>query len=450
MWPAEGGVSPEAAGIFARAGVRWIATDEAVLWGSLEPGSPRRSLYRPWRFETPGGPIALFFRDHELSDRIGFVYQHWRAEDAVADLLGRVRRIGREHTGGEVPVVSVILDGENCWEHYPDDGGPFLEALYTALAADSEIRTRMPSEVLVDHPDAPWLTRLHTGSWINGDFRIWIGHPEKNRAWELVARARRALVGAAHSGGASATELAAAWESLYAAEGSDWFWWLGDDHYTPDKALFDRLFREHLQGVYERAKLPIPGWLSVPVAPLGRRRATADVAPLALIRPVLDGRQTNFYEWHGAGRHKLGAGGGSMHRDAGVARELFFGFDLERLYLRLDFADGPPGDDRELVLELLAPRNARVVVRGLSAGERAVEWLDGTAARAVVPGASCRIGAVLELGIPFGSLSLVAGDAVELLVHVTASGQVGETIPGDDLVRFAVPDATFDSAMWSA
>src|SRR5207237_5353777 len=167
---------------------------------------------------------------------------------------------------------------------YPEDGGPFLDALYAELEAAPDIRTRTPSEVLATRPELPALERLHSGSWINADFRIWIGHPEKNRAWDLVARARRALI----ANGRTPQTHPGAWEALYAAEGSDWFWWFGEDHYTPDKALFDRLFREHLTGVYERAGLQVPGWLQVPVAQLPVRR-DARIMPTTLLKPVLDG-----------------------------------------------------------------------------------------------------------------------------------------------------------------
>jgi len=447
MWPAEGSVSPEAAEIFASAGVRWLATDEGVLWQSLPPEArTRAALYRPWSFATPSGQVVLFFRDHELSDRIGFVYHHWRAEDAVADFLGRIRRIGEEHRGTSVPVVSVILDGENCWEYYPEDGGPFLDALYTALENAPDIRTRTPSEVIADSSAIEPLAQLHSGSWINADFKIWIGHPEKNRAWDLLSRARRALVESSGDGSRDSP----AWESLSAAEGSDWFWWFGDDHYTADKAVFDRLFREHLHGAYERAGLASPGWLQVPIAQ-GGRRARSESQPSGFIRPTLDGKRTQFYEWHAAAQHRLGAGGGSMHRGAGLAEALYFGFDPRQLYVRLDFANGRlPGPEVDLVFEVLAPRPMRIRVNGLDSGERDVLWEGGEHDHEPVGGSRCAVANILELGIPFASLGVVAGESVEILGTLVRDGAPIETLPADDLIRFAVPDESFESAMWSA
>lgn len=442
MWPPEGSVSPEVAELAAREGLRWIASDEGVLWASLPVGARRReALYRPWRIDTPAGPIAILFRDRELSDRIGFVYSHWDSADAARDFLARLRKIGRDYGGQGVPRVAVILDGENCWEHYPEDGGPFLEALYRGLDEADDIRTRTPSDWLAAGPPADALTGLHTGSWIDADFHIWIGHPEKNRAWGLLARARRALVEA----GKTEENAPRAWDALDLALGSDWFWWLGEDHYTPDKPLFDRLFREHLRAVYEEAGLAAPAELALPVA---RPAAppTRAYPPLGFVRPTLDGARTDFYEWHAAGRIQVGAGGGSMHRRAGQVREIHYGFDAGTLYLRLDpdppFAADAPG----LTIAVVQPRPGSVRVPSLAPGTHLLVAGDGAPlarGRAVV-------GAIAEIEVPFAALGMAAGEAVEMILQIGNPGEPGETLPPDDALRFTVPDADFDAAMWSA
>src|SRR5262245_39691101 len=222
LWPSEGSVSPEVAEMAAALGLTWLATDQAVLERSLDKAAPG-SAYRPWRLTTAAGDVTLLFRDHELSDRIGFVYQRWSAQDAVADFMERIRRIGREHGGDEPAMVAVMLDGENCWEGYPDDGGPFLDGLYDALQSASDVHTATPSEAIARRSRILTLPRLHSGSWIDADFHIWAGHREKNRAWELLARARR--VAATRS----SEQHPAAWEALMRAEGSDWFWWFGEE-----------------------------------------------------------------------------------------------------------------------------------------------------------------------------------------------------------------------------
>jgi hypothetical protein len=438
MWPSEGSVSPEVAELAAGAGLRWIATDEGVLWASLPEGErPRDRLYRPWRVATPAGDVAILFRDRELSDRIGFVYSRWEAGAAAADFIERLRRIGREHAGAGTPLVAVILDGENCWEHYPEDGAPFLEALYAGLESAADLRTLTPSEAIAAHPPEP-LAHLHSGSWIDADFHIWIGHAEKNRGWELLAQARRELVAA---GPGAAAE---AWEALDRAEGSDWFWWFGEDHYTADKALFDQLFREHLRAIYEALGRPAPRTLLAPIARTPPARHA--LAPIGWVQPVIDGRRTDFYEWHAAGRHALVEGGGSMHRGPGLIRDLYHGFDGARLYLRLDFTEAP-GADLGLVIELIEPRPLRLRLPGLARGETPV-LAGGEAPDGPLPGAQARLEDVLEIALPFAALGLRPGEGVALVLHVIREGETVEEAPPGDVVRFVVP-AAFETDLWS-
>ncbi len=443
MWPSEGSVSPEAAEILAGAGVRWIATDEMVLWRSIA-GLKREDLYQPWRFATPAGEIALFFRDHELSDRIGFVYSTWSPADAVADFMRQLRRIAEAHraAGREGrPVACVILDGENCWEHYAEDGRPFLEQLYAALEAAPDVRTRTPAEVLAEGPVRATLPQLHSGSWIDADFHIWAGHAEKNRAWDLLARTRAALV----AQGRTRASHPAAWSALAAAEGSDWFWWFGEDHYTADKALFDSLFRAHLQAAHERAGIPSPSWVSLPVA-APPRAGSEHHEPTAFVHPVIDGRMSRYYEWHGAGSWKLGTGGGSMHRvTAPIASGLHYGFDERALYLRLDFAgDELPGADASLVIELVAPAPKRFRVEHLVPGTGALLADDGAAVGTVA------IDDVLEAELPVAALGASPGQALELLLHVERAGERLESLPPGQVLRLLVPGPDWEAAHWSA
>ena len=444
MWPSEGSVSPEVAELLAGAGVRWIATDEMVLWRSL--GATRREeLYRPWTLATAAGEIALFFRDHELSDRIGFVYSTWSAADAVADFLRHLRRIAEAHRVSGLPgraVVSVILDGENCWEHYAEDGRPFLEALYAGLEAAPDIHTRTPSEVLAAHPGPGRLANLHSGSWIDGDFHIWAGHPEKNRAWDLLARTRAALV----ASGATRESHPGAWDALAAAEGSDWFWWFGEDHYTADKALFDSLFRAHLQAVHERAGLPSPAWISLPVSTQSRA-GDEHHAPTALIHPIIDGRLSRYYEWHGAGTWRLGTGGTAMHRvTAPLASALHYGFDESALYLRLDFAgEALPGEDTALVVEVVAPSPLRLRLEGIAPGLKPLV-LEGSSEEAGRAG----IDDVLEVAIPLAVLGVEPGQALELLLHLERGAERLESLPPGQVLRVMRPGPNWDAMNWSA
>ena len=277
LWPSEGSVSPAAAELCAAAGVDWIASDEGVLQRSLEGYQRDRDLYRPWRFETPSGAVHLFFRDHELSDRIGFVYAGHPPAEAAADLIARLEH--KADTLAPGSLVTVILDGENPWEHYLDGGEPFLQALYQRFERSRKLRTVTPAEFLAQQPRIDPLPTLHTGSWIDADFAVWIGSRYENRAWELLGRARRWLEQQAE--GLPSEKRAAAFEALYAAEGSDWFWWFGERFSSSDDGEYDRLFRQHLGQVYRAAGAPVPEDLRRPVQEPSAVRPAPTVGPMS-------------------------------------------------------------------------------------------------------------------------------------------------------------------------
>ena len=274
MWPAEGAVSAEAVRLLGEAGARWAATDQGVLarsgrWGYRvdDPGV----LLRPYRHESEGTEVALFFRHTGLSDRIGFDYQRWDDSGAASrDFVEAVKGLAGT-SAHEAPIVTVALDGENAWGGYRDDGRPFLRALYASLDGDPEVRTVTFRDYLDGDPErgvpahpATELERVHelfTGSWIDEmgsapgvDLGTWAGEAEENRAWELLLRARREVE---RRGADSATHPAAV-AALLAAEGSDWFWWFGEDQDSGDDAEFDELFRGHLRGVYAGLGLEPP------------------------------------------------------------------------------------------------------------------------------------------------------------------------------------------------
>jgi alpha-amylase/alpha-mannosidase (GH57 family) len=276
MWPAEGAVSSDAVQIIGREGISWLATDAGVLarsgqWGyrATEP----TVLCQPYRSSDDATALALFFRDTDLSDGIGFRYgQYADAPVAVQDFLRTIETRFLDGLGdGDDQVLTIVLDGENAWGGYPDDGRPFLHALYRQLSSDARLKTVTPSEYILGNPTrgiAPHpveqLTRVYDlaiGSWIDEpgsspgvDLGTWIGEPEENAAWNLLGLARSALTRAA----ADAPAVERAHQSLLAAEGSDWFWWFGSDQESRSDAAFDELFRAHLRGAYHALDLEAP------------------------------------------------------------------------------------------------------------------------------------------------------------------------------------------------
>ena len=269
MWPAEGGLSMAALSVMAEHGIRWTASDESLLRGSSDGLFLRSDVYFPYEVATASGTIAVLFRDHGLSDAIGFEYASWDATSAATDFVRRLeeRRQLIIHEQGasalEHAVVPIILDGENCWEFYRHNGEDFLRALMQRLAADDRFTSVTCSEVIATG-HARRLDHLRAGSWINGDFGVWIGSPTKNLAWSLLGQAKQALAQAGHD----EETIAARMEVL---EASDWFWWYDERHQAPHREEFDRIFRTRLRDVFESCNTDVPDVLLRPLTEAERQ-----------------------------------------------------------------------------------------------------------------------------------------------------------------------------------
>ncbi|HEY7954298.1 MAG TPA: glycoside hydrolase family 57 protein [Polyangia bacterium] len=459
MWPPEGSFSPEAVELYAQAGVRWLATDEGNLWRSLalagREGS-RGDLYRAYRHLG----VELLFRDRELSDRIGFAYAHGDPRAGAADLLARARHCATLSTApaGEPKLVPIFLDGENPWEAYPESGRSFLDALFSGLARDPELRATSIREHLEQAPSRRELGALHSGSWIDSDFHIWIGDPVKNRAWELLGRVRRQFE-RARAGALPAARLDRAYRHLLAAEGSDWFWWFGEPFHSAEDAIFDRLFRAHLAGALTALGEPIFDELSHPVAPTkaaGGSQATTR-APTALIRPRIgEPGGDSFYAWHGAGIFQVPRG--AAMADSPLVERIHFGFDRATLYLRLDLAPGGAAEltsSGEVTLEVIVLEgDRRMRLRLPLTKESHTDWiLDEAAAggwRELAHGGPTRIGRAIELGVPFARLGLAAGARATLAFQLWRGELSLARYPSDGAIPLTVPDDAFEARNWWA
>ena len=262
LWPPEGGVCAAMLPDVAHCGFSWLATDENVLVRSLGVDVLRDDaghvtnpdlLHRPYRLDAGGRSLAVVFRDRYLSDQIGFAYGHWQAEDAVADLIGRLHVIRDRLAGsGDGHLVAIALDGENCWDAYEENGNAFLERLYRALSEDPALRAVTVEEHLRHSPAATPLHHLASGSWVPSGFETWVGEPAQNEAWDLLARTRAHALGWLEQAESSvAAELAERiWRHVYAAEGSDWFWWCFLPNRVCGRNPYHDLFLRHIEAVY--------------------------------------------------------------------------------------------------------------------------------------------------------------------------------------------------------
>ncbi len=429
MWPSEGSVSDEAVALMAAAGLKWIATDEDILSRSL--GKPMRPelLYRPYRIGEHG-PVALF-RDHAMSDRIGFHYQSWNAGAAAADFVEHVRAAGRRFVaggGGEVATIAVILDGENAWEHYEGGGRPFLRALYRALSAATDIETVTMTEAAA--APSTLLPSIFPGSWINGDFYIWIGHRDDHRAWDQLSAARKVFDERADAVTAEARDRAL--EELLIAEGSDWFWWYGDDHSSDHDADFDDLFRRHLRNAYAALGAPIPEELFATNITTGT--GPDRVQPSGPLTITLDGKDTSFLEWVGAAAPPLTRPGGAMHEVAAspLIADIRIGTSASGLCMRLGgstLASLIQTGDASLAI-VLAEDPIRILAVDKS-------WVG--------------VDSVVEVQIPFDRIGVAAGSDLQFGVQVRDRlDSILESVPRGRHWTMTVPRPGLVASDWQA
>ncbi|MFB3915715.1 MAG: hypothetical protein ACE14M_03230 [Terriglobales bacterium] len=401
VWPSEGSVSEKVIAIAHELGVEWMATDEGVLGrslsyhfsrdgsGRLQADGPDR-LYRVYRYEQGPASMYMVFRDHMLSDLIGFVYSGMPAAEAAANFIQKIKHSAQPVLrAGRDAVVSIILDGENAWEYYPRSGREFLSRVYDAIQHDpgmealtvseailaeagaamplmrEPVVTAMPLKAAQDAvgPSSPVsleqaitrmtdrrrfarLSSLVPGSWINANFNVWIGAPEDNRSWDYLSSARDFYANAGIT--ASAEQRAIAYEELLIAEGSDWNWWYGPEHHTANDRDFDELYRKHLSNVYHILGAAPPDYLAQPIA-------AAVVRPMfvpqtAYIRPRIGARYERYFDWIGAAMYTADRRAGAMHGKQFLLDSVYAGIDDVNLYGRLDFAGGVPQDRLDLTV----------------------------------------------------------------------------------------------------
>ncbi len=262
-WPSEGAVSTPSLKLLAQAGFRWAASGEGVLHNSLsrlghaDHGMKEAWLYRHYTVADSG--MSCFFRDDGLSDLIGFTYASWHADDAVSNLVHHLENIAHCCRAHPEHVVSIIMDGENAWEHYPENAYFFLSALYRRLSEHSGIELTTFSDCLKTVP-AKNLRQLTAGSWVYGTLSTWIGEPDKNRGWDMLGDAKHAFDAAA--GRLAGEQLERARRQLAVCEGSDWFWWFGGDNPAATVADFEQLYRQHLTNLYQLIGTEPPEYLA--------------------------------------------------------------------------------------------------------------------------------------------------------------------------------------------
>jgi alpha-amylase/alpha-mannosidase (GH57 family) len=360
VWPSEGSLSEETLAIAHSLGIQWMATDEEVLGRSSGayfgrdgtgrlPAHLAEKLYNIHRYENGSAAMYLVFRDHTISDLIGFVYSGMPPADAARHLIGNIKEAARPVLAkGRDAVVSIMLDGENAWEYYPQSGREFLRRFYDGLQREPGLEAVTISEAIARHKDFGKLPSLVPGSWINANFNVWIGAPEDNRAWDYLYQAREFY--AQNAARATEEQRKLAFEEILIAEGSDWNWWYGPEHHSANDREFDELYRKHLSNVYQALGAAPPDYLSQPIS--GVEVRPSFVPQTVYIHPRVAGDKVRYFEWMGAAAYTADHRAGAMHGKQFLLDSVYAGIDSTHLYGRLDFKDKVPESDFELVVNV--------------------------------------------------------------------------------------------------
>ena len=340
MWPSEQCISKKTLELLQELGVKWTISDEGVLEQSLKTEFVRDfrgyledpyGLCHPYSYQTLGKKINILFRDSVLPNLIGFEYPNHDPQKAAYDLYDRIKTIQAklQNSPDNSHLLTIAMDGENCWENYAEDGHIFLSELYRLLTTDEGLETVRVSDYLEKSERSVRLSKIHPGSWINRDFSLWVGEPTKNLAWEYLDKTRTDLISFEREK-PDKELLKQAWNEIYICEGSDWYWWYGEPNDSGQDEIFDFIFRERLQNIYRILSKPVPDYLAMPLSSYlerGSRYPKGEVGGFKL-----DGiTQGN---WLNAGCIDIPST--PTMQENRLFNKIYFGSNANNLYLRFD------------------------------------------------------------------------------------------------------------------
>jgi alpha-amylase/alpha-mannosidase (GH57 family) len=452
LWPSEGSIAPEIVPLMVEAGIEYFCSDEGNLFRSFkhDPAWSHRhvehiELFQGWRVHAYDTSIQALFRERPLSDFIGFDAARNETSKAVEHLIEHLKNIAKVAPEGR-GVVPLILDGENAWEAFPDSGEAFLTSFYRALVDTPELQPCRIGDYFDAHPPQVEVSHLHSGSWIRSDFDIWIGDPEENKGWEWLKETRNFLVQRLAEGAVTPEAAEKAWWEIYAAEGSDWFWWYGPDFTIDTDFLFDELFRLHLQNVYRILGIEPPAHLDVPIClPSSQLGYTK---PLRLLSPDISGQTERYFDWLGAGELDLTRQQTAMFQGDRIGQKLYFGFGRHDFFLRLDLSRPP----ESITLRFLLPHPVRVSLQKPGLEDSAVIFEtseDGVIfIPAPAPGLKTHWGRSLIISIPRSLLQVEGGHEFAFFAQLLEGGLQRERYPERGAIEWRAPGKDFESEQW--
>lgn len=332
FWPAEGSVSEDTAKLFIDNGLKWFCTDEEILFKTLK-SNDKSNIYKNYKLQLDFKEIDVRFRDHYLSDAIGFEYSNMEPKAAVESFLKHLKEIYDFNAFS--PLVNVILDGENAWEFFPNNAQDFFIYLYKTLEKCDWIECVTMDDITSDKElETQTLHNLKSGSWIRGNFDIWIGNEQKNKAWELLDIAKKDYE--KNEAKLKDDIKQKIDHEFMVALGSDWFWWYGDDHFTVLASQFDELFRTHLINIYHYMGIPVPSQMYTPIISGSGEGKSFHTKPVNYIYPKIDGKKSNYFEWLNSGIIDTNKEFSVMDSKKNTIEIIRYGYNDEKLFLLLE------------------------------------------------------------------------------------------------------------------
>lgn len=340
VWPSEHCISEKTLQMLQELGVRWTISDEGVLEQSLRKEFVRDfrgylenpyDLCHSYEYKKGKKSINIIFRDAVLPNLIGFEYPNYDPQKAANDLYERIKSIHSklQNSPDKKHLLTIAMDGENCWENYSEDGNLFLDTFYKLLSEDEDLETTLVSDYLNDITKIMPLKKVHPGSWINRDFMLWVGEPTKNLAWQYLDRTRCDLK-EFEKEELDSVLLKQAWQEIYVCEGSDWFWWYGEPNDSGQDNIFDLLFRSHLKNVYKILDKPTPEYLDIPLEDNLYSRSRYPKGEITGFE--LTG--SDNAKWEKAGCIEIPSK--PTMQENRFFNKIFFEYDKNNLYLRFD------------------------------------------------------------------------------------------------------------------
>lgn len=481
IWPSEQCISPETLKMMSNLGVKWTITDEGILARTMGKEFIRDfrgiledpyDLCRAYKYKADDSDINILFRSAVLANLIGFEYGNHDPKVAANDLYERIKttQAKLQASPDNHHIVTIALDGENCWESYHQDGRPFLLELYKLLSEDDSLEIETVNGFMQKLDSVKELHSIHSGSWINRNFQLWIGDVTKNLAWDYLSKTRQDLIHFCKEQGCSDELFKKAWEEIYIAEGSDWFWWYGEPNDSGHDDIFDKLFRAHLQNVYNLLGKPVPEYLTIPLeAFIGKPSKN----PKGVLSPLINGVVNTDEKWTNAGCIEMPHG--PMYKSDKLFDRIFFGNDHENIYFRFDINEFHLEEAKNDVYsnEIFIYFNSQNHLKHVShmriknrgditlqvakypyTFELEIPIAQGKILAPVLSEAmesylwkvnlghnvSHKYGNVLEIAVPFEDLELEKGQEVHFIVAISKSNILQEIIPQNKALTIKRPE----------